>query len=169
MKKLRIIYIVLIIVICISVMFVNAREPLDDDINVDVTVKSKVPTTTQTTVDGGTKYLGCYEDGRPRSLQPSSGHPEYFRYDTGLSKEVCAAKCKSYGYKYMGLQFARQCFCSDNFVTQESSTAFISVREHKWITLPTSTKIISARYGYGTKWYNVQNKVQSLISRRGEV
>ena len=69
----------------------------------------------------------------------------------------------------MGLQFARQCFCSDNFVTQESSTAFISVREHKWITLPTSTKIISARYGYGTKWYNVQNKVQSLISRRGEV
>ena len=78
-------------------------------------MKSKVPTTTQTTVDGGTKYLGCYEDGRPRSLQPSSGHPEYFRYDTGLSKEVCAAKCKSYGYKYMGLQFARECFCSNTF------------------------------------------------------
>ena len=115
MKKLRIIYIVLIIVICISVMFVNAREPLDDDINVDVTVKSKVPTTTTTTVDGGTTYLGCYIDGRPRSLQPRGGHPEYFRDDTGLSKEVCAAKCKSYGYKYMGLQYARECFCSDTF------------------------------------------------------
>ena len=107
-------------------------------------MKSKVPTTTETTVDGGTEYLGCYEDCRPRTLQPRSGHPEYFLYNTGLSKEVCAAKCKSYGYKYMGLQYAKECFCRDNFVTQESRKVFISEREHKWIRLPTSTKIISA-------------------------
>ena len=135
MKKLRTIYIILIVIICISVMFVNAREPLNDDINVDVTVKSKVPTTTYTTTttgDGSTTFLGCYEDksqtGSPgRMLKPDS-HPvtsgdggegafngHFWKFPTTLTKEKCAEQCNSLGYKFMGLQYAFECFCSNTF------------------------------------------------------
>ena len=127
MKKLRIIYIVLIIVICISVMFVNAREPLDDDINVDVTVKSKVPIYEISYQDSHV-HKGCYTDWNWNLLRPSNnketppdGEGAYsnthWNFDaassTPLTKEKCAETCADAEYSFFGLKKGFMCYCSD--------------------------------------------------------
>lgn len=63
LKKLKYICLILFVVICFSVMFVNAREPLDDTININVKVKSQIPSTLQkNTISVGENKWIYYED-----------------------------------------------------------------------------------------------------------
>ena len=145
MKKLRTIYIILIVIICISVMFVNAREPLNDDINVDVTVKSKVPIYEISYQDSHV-HKGCYTDWNWNLLRPSNnketppdGEGAYsnthWNFDaassTPLTKEKCAETCADAEYSFFGLKKGFMCYCSDMFDRVKSRQNCVKNRK-KW-------------------------------------
>ncbi|XP_074646462.1 sialate:O-sulfotransferase 2-like [Tubulanus polymorphus] len=54
------------------------------------------------------KYVGCYKDSHKRDMIASGA-----RDRKGMTVGKCITICKGKGYRFAGLQFSWQCFCSN--------------------------------------------------------
>jgi len=55
-------------------------------------------------------YRGCYRDSRtPRDL------PRLILNSNSVTVETCISRCKASGYRYAGVQYARECWCGSSF------------------------------------------------------
>jgi len=60
-------------------------------------------------------YLGCYRDkGDPWGTRGRDLNGEFISRED-MSIEKCISLCSSYGYRYAGLQYSKQCFCGNSY------------------------------------------------------
>uniref|UniRef100_A0A1I8J083 WSC domain-containing protein n=1 Tax=Macrostomum lignano TaxID=282301 RepID=A0A1I8J083_9PLAT len=56
----------------------------------------------------GMKHMGCFVDSRKRDLPKLAATGD-------MSVLKCRLKCKRLGYRYFGVQFAKQCWCGNSY------------------------------------------------------
>ena len=71
------------------------------------------------------QQMGCYSTGNTGRhanfnwmLQQNQNDPKYYPGFTGsgnMSKEICQLSCRGHGFKYMGLFYGIECYCSAIF------------------------------------------------------
>jgi len=62
---------------------------------------------TNTPTNGGYTYVHCYQDDNSRILSQSTD------YNNAQTIDKCLAKCASGGYAYAGLEYGKECYCSN--------------------------------------------------------
>ena len=55
------------------------------------------------------RHRGCYKDSRKRLLN------KVFKRLSRNSRQNCARLCRKKGFRLMGLQYTRECFCANKF------------------------------------------------------
>ncbi|CAH1779465.1 unnamed protein product [Owenia fusiformis] len=58
-------------------------------------------------------YLGCFKDTNSRDMHGLGIQNGY--ENSLMTVEMCTDHCRTRGFKYAGLQYARHCFCGDKF------------------------------------------------------
>ncbi|KAK5399852.1 hypothetical protein LTR20_008341 [Exophiala xenobiotica] len=67
------------------------------------------PPSAKPQISPGYTYQGCFTD-------PSSSQRTLSGYSTStnaMTQEVCVSTCSGRGYKYAGVEYARECYCSN--------------------------------------------------------
>jgi len=67
------------------------------------------------------KYLGCYEDSNPRDL-----YSVYYHGHPSNTLEDCFQFCSCHDYRYAGLQYGSECWCSDTYGKYGTSNSCIT-------------------------------------------